>query len=174
MRVTKDMLYDVITNTILLDNLLSEIIRTSFGLEIEWANTLDDESYEIINAKQIERFDRFFIQDMGASSKLNLIKEIIKEDYKEKITLPKDFDNKIIRFYKIRNIFAHSLYPKHVDKKEMPKLLPNNATWEDLHKEHSEIFKEINDFFIKNLYEEINTPVGSIFTLKENITEEPF
>ncbi|MBI2047455.1 hypothetical protein HYT26_04830 [Candidatus Pacearchaeota archaeon] len=162
MRPTKDMLYNVITNTILLDNLLDEIIRNSFGLEIEW----DNESNSIINSLIIERFDRFFLQDMGASSKMNLLKEIIKEDYEEKITLPKDFDNKVIRFYKIRNIFAHSLYPKHVDKREMPNLLPNNATWEDLHKEHSNIFKEINNFLIKNLYIKITTSNGSIKFLK--------
>ena len=146
---TKDMLYDVITHTIALDNLLAGIIRTSFGLELDW----NSETNELINEKVIERFDRFFMQDLGSSSKLNLIKEIIKEDYKkEKITLPKDFDNKLRNFYKIRNIFAHSLYPKHVDKREMPNFLPNNATWEDLHKEHSDIFKEINDFLIKNIY----------------------
>jgi hypothetical protein len=145
----KDMLFDVITHTILLDNLFIEIMGTSFGLEPQW------DGEELINEKQIDRFDRFFMQDLGSSSKINLIKEIIKEDYEEKIVLPKDFDNKIINFYKIRNIFAHSLYPKHIGKRDMPNLLPHNATWESLHKEHSKIFREINDFLIKNLYYEL-------------------
>src|SRR3989344_4908007 len=148
MRVAKEILYDVITNTILLDNLLNEIIRTSFGLEPDWHPVEE----VILNKKELERFDRFFLQDLGASSKMKLIKEIIKEDYLEKIILPNDFDNKFLKFYKIRNIFAHSLYPKRVGKKEMPNYLPNDAKWEDLHDEHSNIFKELNDFLINNLY----------------------
>ena len=61
----------------------------------------------------------------------------------------KGFEEKFRRFYIIRNIFAHSLYPKNVEGKELPHKFPSDAKWEDLYKEHKEAFDELNTSLIK-------------------------
>lgn len=152
----KDLLNDVITNTIRLDNAINEIIRRSFDIRAFWGYpTGVDENgevdYELLNELKIEKFDRFFLQELGSSSKLRIIKEIINDDCKVPICLPKDFDTKLLTLYKIRNVFAHSLYPKHVHKNEVPNYVPTDAKWEELHAEHTALFKELNDFLVNQL-----------------------
>jgi hypothetical protein len=156
-RVPQEMLHDVIVNTIYLDNAINEVIRMSFDIQPSWGHPVGvDENgeidFELLNELKIEKFDRFFLQELGSSSKLRIIREIINDECKVQISLPKEFDNKFLTFYKIRNIFAHSLYPKHLNKHEVPNYVPSDAKWEELHAEHTALFKELNDFFVNQLF----------------------
>jgi|SRR3989344_2148415 len=148
MRAPPEMLHEVITNTIYLDNAINEIISIYFHAY----NFKEDEEGKSSTLEPVERFHRLFLQELGFSSKLKIIREIA-EPYKDKIVFPKDFDEKFRRFYLIRNIFAHSLYAKHVGSKEMPHKAPSNAKWDDLYKEHKEAFGELNDFLMKKVYD---------------------
>jgi len=145
MKEHKEMLYEVIIFTIQLDNLIIEIFQTSFGLEPEYEEETDTPT----NIKEIERFKYFFLQDMGATRKLTLLKELAKDLSKE-VIFPKNFDNKFDRLYKIRNIFAHSLHPRHPYKKHIPK--GKDIKWEDIYQEHKKLYNEIMEFLYKHFY----------------------
>ncbi|MEK6893941.1 MAG: hypothetical protein AABX10_00595 [Nanoarchaeota archaeon] len=151
MRAPPEMLYEVITNTIYLDNAINEVISMYFGA---YNIKEDEKDSNTSTLEPLEKFHRFFLQELGANSKLKLIKEIGETCYR-KIELPKGFEEKFRRFYIIRNIFAHNLYPKHVDGKELPNNMPNDANWEELHKEHKGVFDELNNFIIKKLYTQV-------------------
>lgn len=154
-KLPEKLLYEVITRTIKFDNLSNEIIRTSFGLEIEEINNGDE--WQILNLKEIQRFDEFFLENIGSSSRADILLRIIEETYlhnKDEIKPCKDFKGKLIKFYNIRNIFAHNLYPKRLDKKSHPDLkVPN---WEELAKEHEDLYNELYGFLDSSCF----TPVS--------------
>lgn len=155
-RAPEKMLHEVIINTIALDNVINNLIRTYFGIQPYWGEPVgvDEEGeidFELLNELKIEKFDRYFLKELGASSKSRMIMEIIKDECRVSIFLPKDFEKKLLKLYKIRNIFAHSLYPKHPNKNELPNYVPSDAKWEELHAEHVELFKELNSFFVHQL-----------------------
>ncbi len=149
MRAPQEMLYEVITNTIYLDNAINEIISLYF-------HNFDEQENEdkTLSFKPLEMFHRLFLQDMGSHSKLKIVKEIGESCIKN-FQFPKGYEEKFRRFYIIRNIFAHSLYPKHVEGKELPHKFPSDAKWEDLYKEHKEAFDGLNDFLIKTVYNKV-------------------
>lgn len=136
----KDLLHDVILNTIRIDNLIEEIIDRGFGFKHKfWDEKKIDEV-------KVEMFNKYLFQDIGASTKFDIAEEIMQRDYPY-VKLPKNLKEKFIRFYKIRNIFAHNVELKGVEKKYLPELQELN--WENLHKEHEKIYSEIMDLFLK-------------------------
>lgn len=150
-KLPKDLLYGVIVKTIKFDNLCKDIILTSFGLEPDYQEN------RVINLKEILRFEDFFMENIGATSKADILLEIIKDSIefnKSKIKILKDFKGKVIKFYKIRNIFAHNLYPRRLDRKRQPNLkVPD---WKELAKKHEELYKELSDFMYSTCYQEID------------------
>jgi len=150
-RPTQQSLYEVITNTIYIDNVIDEVISMYFG--VYEFNPKDDSSSSLI-LEPLDMFQRFFLQDMGHYSKLKIIKDICKKCIRD-FKFPVKFEEKFRRFYLIRNIFAHSIYPKHVEGKNLPNKFPSSANWEDLHTEHSETFRELNDFLAKTVYDAV-------------------
>jgi len=150
-KLPKDLLYEVIIRTIEFDNLCTDLILTSFGLEAEYLGR------KITNLKEILRFEDFFMENMGSMSKANVLLEIVKdtiEFHKMNIKPLKDFKGKIVKFYKIRNIFAHNLYPRRLDRKRHPNLkVPN---WEELAKRHQELYEELSKFIYRSCYATIN------------------
>ncbi|MDD5012374.1 MAG: hypothetical protein PHQ66_01870 [Candidatus Nanoarchaeia archaeon] len=127
----RELLADVIINTIYIDNIAEDIIDRFFGFKQKfWSEKNIDE-------EKIRIFNKYFFQNAGIITKLRIVREIIKRDY-PKIKFPKDFDNKVDRFYKIRNIFAHNIALKGTEKKYIPKTKELN--WENLHKEHGGIY----------------------------------
>jgi len=150
----KDLLHEVIIRTIEIDNLSNEIIRIAFGLDIEFGG--EEDNYQVLNLKEINRFNRFFLENLGSSSRADLLLKIVEDIYGyNKIEMFKigDFKKKLIDFYKIRNIFAHNIYPK--DLKGFTRLESSKPLWGELSKRHKELFIEIKDFLMKNCYKEL-------------------
>ena len=144
----EQLLFQVIKNTIELDEILFDIFQIHFGLEEEF-NTDGD----MINLKDRILFQDTFLQELGSQKKLKLIIQMIKETaeyHKRKIKFIPDFDKKFMEVYNIRNIFAHSLYPKNLKRYNLEKV-----NWEELHKKHTEFFQEIISFINKNMYIDI-------------------
>ncbi len=149
----KELLHEVIIRTIELDNLSNEIIRVDFGLEIDWGGEHDSTP---LNFKEINRFKTFFLDNLGSSSRADLLSEIVEEIIKynkEELKPCKDFKNKLINFYKIRNIFAHNLYPKGLDG--YTKLDSSTPYWGKLNDEHKELYDELKEYLLANCYKEI-------------------
>lgn len=172
MRAPPQMLQEVITNTIYIDNAINEIIRWFFNIQPSWGDPIsaDEEGeleFKLLNKSEIEMFDRFFLQELGSSSRLGLIKEIINNQSNIKISLPDNFDHKLLDFYKIRNIFAHSLYPKNINKKEIPNYVPSETKWEELHLKHTALFKELNDFLVNQLYNALLLSEEIVYSTQE-------
>lgn len=139
-RPKETILSEVLDRTIELDYTIVSIIRKYFYLEPK----LDDK-YRIINATKISIFSDFFL-DMGAYRKLKTLKELRKELPEEETTKIEDFDNKFMRIYEIRNIFAHSKIPKETDKKWLAE--PEKITWDELNREHKKLCQEIMPAFL--------------------------
>jgi len=150
----KDLLHEVIVRTIEFDNISNEIIRTAFGLEIEWGG--ENESIPT-NLNEINRFNKFFLENLGSSSRaellLNVVEDICKTN-KEEVAKCKDFKNKLINFYKIRNIFAHNIYPK--DLQGFTRLESSEPHWNILAKQHEELFNELEEFLMNICYKKID------------------
>lgn len=149
----KDLLHEVIIRTIEIDNLSNEIIRIAFGLEIEWGG---EHGSTPLNLKEINRFNKFFLENFGSSSRAELLLGIVKDicqDNKKNIIKIGDFKKKLVDFYKIRNIFAHNIYPK--DLKGFTRLESSEPLWEELNEQHKKLFEEIKEFLMKNCYKEI-------------------
>jgi len=147
----KDLLHGVIIRTIEIDNLSNNIIRTSFGLELDFGG--EEDNWRVLNANEINRFNDFFLENLGASSRADLLLEIVKDickSNKEELKPCKDFKNKLIDFYKIRNIFAHNLYPK--DLKGVTRLESSTPHWIELNKQHEELYKELKEFLSSNCF----------------------
>jgi hypothetical protein len=151
----KDLLHGVIIRTIEIDNLSNNIIRTSFGLELEFGR--EGDNWRFLNANEINRFNDFFLENLGASSRADLLLEIVKDIYKsnkEELKSYKDFKNKLIDFYKIRNIFAHNLYPK--DLKGVTRLESSTPHWIELNKQHEELYKELKELLSSNCFKKVD------------------
>lgn len=149
-KLPKELLHEVIIRTIELDNLSNQIIRISFGLDLDWEP--EENSAVLLNAKEIKRFTDFFLDNLGASSRADLLSDIvddiIKKDQKE-FKPCKDFKNKLIKFYKIRNIFAHNLYPKGLDGyTKLDSAVPH---WIELNNRHKELYEELKTFLYQLL-----------------------
>lgn len=148
----KDLLHEVIIRTIEVDNLSNNIIRTAFGLEIDRGG--EDGSMPL-NLKEIYRFNEYFLENFGSSPRADLLLEIVKDicEYnKEEQKICKDFKGKLIEFYKIRNIFAHNIYPK--DLKGKTKLDSSVPHWIELNRRHNELFVELRAFLQSNCFKE--------------------
>lgn len=140
----KELLHEVIIRTIKLDNLSNQIIRMAFGLDLKWGGKNDS---TILNQNEINRFNNFFLENLGASSRANLLLEIVEDiiQYKKEELKPcKDFKNKLINFYKIRNIFAHNLFPKGLNG--YTKLDSSVPHWIELNRQHKELYEELKIF----------------------------
>ena len=144
----KDLLHEVIIRTIELDNLSNQIIRVAFGLDLKWGGKNDS---ILLNQNEINRFKNFFLDNLGSSSRADFLCEIVSDiiNNKEKLKLCKDFKNKIINFYKIRNIFAHNLYPRGLDG--YTKLDSSVPHWIELNKQHKELYEELKTFLYQLL-----------------------
>src|SRR3989344_2696885 len=135
-RPNKELLHEVLEKTIQLDYQINNIIRDYFNLGVKF-----DKENRVINIDKINNFGKFIFIEMGAGTKLRILKEIrksLQED--EKIDI-KNFDNKFLRIYDIRNIFAHSPLPKKSGKEWLA--TPEEISWEELHQEHKELIDEI-------------------------------
>src|SRR3989344_423677 len=133
----KDLLHEVVLRTIELDNLSNQIIRVALGLDLKWGGKYES---ELLNQKELNRFKTFFLDNLGSSSRAELLSEIVEDidkSKKEKFTECKNFRNKLIDFYKIRNIFAHNYYPK--DLKGMTRLESVEPHWIPLNTQHKEL-----------------------------------
>lgn len=153
----KELLHEVTMRTIEIDNLSNKIIRTSFGLDLKFSF----KDNKPLNLERIYRFNDFFLENLGSSSRADLLLEIIKEinqHSKEELKPCKDFKNKLITFYKIRNIFAHNIYPKDLHRKtKLDSAVPH---WIELNKQHEELYKELKGFFMTIVsFEETNNSV---------------
>jgi len=141
----QELLHKVIMRTIEIDNLSNKIIRTSFGLDLDFGG--EEENWRPLNLKEIFRFNDFFLENFGASSRAELLLEIIDDVNKygkDELKSCKDFKNKLINFYKIRNIFAHNIYPKGLDgKTKLGSAIPH---WIELNKQHEELYEELKNF----------------------------
>ena len=142
-----DLLHEVILRTIELDNLSNQIIRVALGLDLKWGGKYES---ELLNQKGINRFKTFFLDNLGSSSRAELLSEIIDDidkSKKEKFIGCKNFKNKLIDFYKIRNIFAHNYYPK--DLKGMTRLESVEPHWIPLNTQHKELYEELKAFLFQ-------------------------
>jgi hypothetical protein len=151
----KDLLHEVIIRTIEIDNLSNEIIRVAFGLELDFGG--EEENWQPLNLKEINRFNKFFLEGLGSSSRAELLLNVVEDICKyNKIEMVKigDFKKKLIDFYKIRNIFAHNIYPK--DLKGFTRLESSEPLWGELNNQHKQLFEEIKEFLMKNCYKEVN------------------
>lgn len=133
---TERMTNEVIMNTILLDNEIRDHIIFFMGL-----HTKTDNIGTIIKNENAEIVNRMY-EELGALTKLEIFKEILK---KENINELKDLDNLFRDLYKIRNIFAHSIFPKQYSKERNKQMdIPN---FPELHKKHFEIYHKLMDWF---------------------------
>ena len=139
-RPEDSILSEVLDRTIDLDYLIINIIRDYFDLRPKF-----DDKYKVINMAKISNFSDLFL-DMGAYKKLKILKELRKELLDEETTKIEKFENKFLRIYEIRNIFAHSKIPKETDKKWLAE--PEKITWEELNQEHKELCEEIIPAFM--------------------------
>ena len=109
----QDLLHEVILRTIELDNLSNQIIRVALGLDLKWGGKYGS---ELLNQKELNRFKTYFLDNLGSSSRAELLSEIVEDiiqSNKKELKLCKDFRNNLINFYKIRNIFALNYYQIH-------------------------------------------------------------
>ncbi len=149
----KDLLHEVILRTIEFDNLSNEIIRTAFGLEIEWGG---EENSEPQNINELNMFKDYFLDNLGSSSRADILSDIVDDLIKggnRELKICKDFKGKVIKFYKIRNIFAHNIFPKGLDG--YTKLDSKEPYWGELSKQHKELYSELREFLWSNCYKEI-------------------
>lgn len=142
-----ELLSQVVIRTVELNSLTNNIIRIAFGLKLKFGTEADH--YRSLNLREIQRFDDFFLENLGSSSRADILLEIVKDvsEVKTDFSSCKDFKNKMINFYKIRNIFAHNMYPKGLDgKSKLDSSVPN---WEELNQKHKELYNELMQFFIQ-------------------------
>jgi len=147
----KNLLHEVIMRTLEINNLSNVIIRNSFGLSLKFGGK--EENYRILNANELNRFNDFFLENFGASSRAELLLEIMKDFCKYNNQEPKpckNFKNKLIDFYKIRNIFAHNIYPK--DLKGMTRLESAEPHWIPLNNQHKELYDELKKFLVSDCF----------------------
>ncbi len=140
----KDLLHEVILRTIEINNLSNRIIRRAFDLDLKFE---EEPPYRFLNANEINRFNSYFLDNLGASSRAELLLEIVGDiTNKKELKSCSDFKNKLIDFYKIRNIFAHNYYPK--DLKGVTRLESSTPHWIELNKQHQGLFEELKKFLM--------------------------
>jgi hypothetical protein len=146
-----EMRHEVIDNTIRIEILLDDIIQTDLGLEPSYFSGIDTDGNEleyIENINQLDRFKKFFLEKTNLDRKFEIIKDIIKGDPKK--IIPQTFWKDAQRIREIRNIFAHTLSPRHPEGqttvKEVTEDLDSQIKtlkgWEKLYQEHTKLFDE--------------------------------
>src|SRR3989338_1978419 len=151
----KEMRHEVIELAILLENYLDEEITTFFGLS-SW-----DASYHTQIDRERDIFVEYFLRYMPLNKKFKIIKKLI-ENIGEK--LYEGFETDEEKFRKIRNKFAHTLYPE-VEENFMPKMKI------DLVKLQQEDWKKIYGE-AKTLYLKILRELNSKFYTQEPRTRK--
>ena len=144
----KELLHEVIMRTIDIDNVSNKIIRKYFGLDLKFGD--EKNNWRPLNMNKIFRFNESFLVNFGASSRANLLFEILKEinqSNKEELKPEGDFKGNLIEFYKIRDIFAHNIFPK--DLKGITRLESSEPYWGELSKQHLELYKNLKEFLTK-------------------------
>lgn len=130
------LLSEVLDRTIEIDYMINDIIRNYFDLGIKFGK-----DNEITNLDKISNFSDFFFLELGAFKKLKILKKAIKDIDEDETTMVENLDNKFLRIYEIRNIFAHSKLPKETDKKWLAE--PEKISWEELGNEHKALCEEL-------------------------------
>jgi len=72
----KELLHEVIMRAIDVDNLSNKIIRKSFGLDLNFGS--EENNYISLNQNRIFRFNKFFLENFGSSSRAELLLEIVR------------------------------------------------------------------------------------------------
>src|SRR3989338_5748888 len=149
MKDIKEMRHEIIEYAISLNNFLDEEITAFFDLSA-W-----DASYHRQIDVNRDLFIKFFLENMSFPKKFNLIEEII-EIIGEK--LPKGFQGDANKFIKIRNKFAHSIYPE-IDEDRMPEFQKERVKmvqkdWEKMHAEAKELYRKLINVIDYKIYTE--------------------
>jgi len=141
-RIAK-MRYEVIENTIKIENLLDELILLNFKMEIDING--DYRKWR----EETEVFKKHFLNRAPVSKKFEIIKEIIRDNWRKEI--PSDFSSDVGEFLKIRNIFAHQLSPelgedmcsieREMIEKDKDKLI-------ELHKMHCQLYSKLLGYIV--------------------------
>ena len=131
----KEFTDEVITHTIMFEDICVWLFLEHFGIKPEADNHK--------RKMQIERFNRYFMNQIGWYSKLNLLREVL-EDLFPTIKFSSDFNEKFREFYEIRNLFAHSMFPREVGQKTP--YVSRTGSWKKLHQRHNELYKELINF----------------------------
>lgn len=137
----KEMRHRTIERAISLNNFLDEEITAFFDLSA-W-----DASYHMQISRSRDIFVESFLDYTGLRAKFELIKKII-ENIGGKVY--KGFLSDAERFSKIRNIFAHSIYPT-IEEERMPEFQKERVKvaqkdWENMYAEAKELYiKLINE-----------------------------
>lgn len=146
----KEMRHDILEWAISLNNILDHIIMNYFDMYFF------EKEYGMMSTRRMEMFSEYLLRDLRSSSKINLIIEINKEI---EGNLYKKFSKDMETFSKIRNKFAHSLYPTKPGK-FMPDLFKNmirieQREWKAMYLKAENLFTKIvialNDEFINNV-----------------------
>ena len=137
----KEMRHEVIELAILLENYLDEEITTFFGLS-SW-----DASYHTQIDRERDIFVEYFLRYMPLNKKFKIIKKLI-ENIGEK--LYEGFETDEEKFRKIRNKFAHTLYPE-VEENFMPKMEIDRVKLQQ--KDWGKMYKEAKTLYLKILKE---------------------
>ena len=72
----QDLLHEVIMRTIEINNLSNQIIRAAFELNLKWS---EGDNPIILNLKDVNRFNSYFLDNFGSSSKAELLLEISED-----------------------------------------------------------------------------------------------
>lgn len=159
LKTIPEMRHYVIDNSIRIEKLLDEIIQVDLGFEPEFS----PDGKEIINLKQITKFDEEIIKKFNFPAKFNYVKKFAEK--KKDKSFPDFYGKDWNRFIEIRNKFAHTLAPAYPLYKEgMVAILASDYErhskkfdeWEKLSLEHTKLFKKLYELIFNIFYTKIN------------------
>lgn len=133
-----NMRHEVIENSIRMDNFVNDLIMGCFGLEC----TFEEDEGELMCTNEGDRdsFHKHLLKNMSSVQKIDCLKDMANNMKKPFL---EEFMKDVRRFYEIRNVFAHSLYPPQalaLHKKEN-KII----TCEGIHAEHATLYNKIGE-----------------------------